>query len=241
MTTPEREVLESALTRYVLGELPPGEARALERRLSSDPVLAAELHRLEQAFDSISYSAAAEPPPALRERVLSAASAPRTARVTRIGRQPWPAALAALAASVALAIGIDDYRVRHELRALELHREVTQTLQQPNLVLSFDLYGTGSHAGSSGAAVLDLDAKRAAVVVRGLPALPQDRVYRLWALVGEVPVPCGDFNPDASGRITRQFAIPVEQYTEPVRQLLVTVESSVPAPRPEGSPVMVSS
>jgi anti-sigma-K factor RskA len=240
MNTPEREAIESALARYVLGELPPEEARALEQRLSAEPELSAELRRLERAFGLVGYSAAAEPPPALRERVLAAAAAPRAARVARISR-PWPAALAALAASVALAIGIDDFRVRRELRELELQREVTQTLQQPNVVLSFDLRGTGSHTGSLGAAVLDLDAKRAAVVVRGLPALPDDRVYRLWALVGEETVPCGDFNPDPSGRVTRQFAIPVQEYTEPVRQLVVTVESSAPASRPEGPSVMVGS
>jgi anti-sigma-K factor RskA len=237
MTTPEREALENVLTRYALGELPRDEAHALERKLSADPELAAELRRLERAFDLLSYSAAVEPPPALRERVLGAAAAHKAAHVTRIAR-PWSSALAALAASVALAIGIDDYRVRGDLRELELHREVTQTLQQPNLVLSFDLRGTGSHTGSAGAAVLDLDAKRAAVVVRGLPVLPSDRVYRLWALVGEEPVPCGDFNADASGNVTRQFAIPVQQYTEPVRRLVVTVESSAPASRPEGPSVM---
>lgn len=243
MTPLEQEDLGNSMTAYVLGELSPEEARALERRLASDPAGVAELIRLKHTLGLLSVAAVAEPPPGLRGRVLRAAAtaagagAERLVRGRGIGR-PWGAALAALAASIALAVGVDDYRVRRELSLL---REVTHTLQQPNVVLSFELRGTGAHGAAFGTAVLDLDAKRAALVVRDLPALSGDRVYRLWALVGTKQVPCGDFNADARGRVTRQLAIPVQEYTEPVRRLTVTVEPSAPASQPIGSTVMRSS
>lgn len=244
MTPLEQEAIEDVLTAYALGELSPQEASALERRMASDPALAAESLRLKRTLRLLSYAAVEQqPPPGLRDRVLGSLAGAESSGARRVagadrGRRAWGGVVAALAASVALAIGVDDHRVRRELSLL---REVTRALQQPNVVLSFELRGTGAHGGAFGTAVLDLDAKRAALVARDLPALPSDRVYRLWALVGTKQVPCGDFNADAHGRVTRQFAIPVQEYTEPVRRLIVTVEPAAQASHELGSTVMVSS
>ncbi len=91
-----------------------------------------------------------------------------------------------------------------------------------------------------GTAVLDLDAKRAAVVIRGLPKLPAGQVYRLWARVGDGTVPCGQFNADEHGTVVSQFTIPVDAYTSPVRQLFLNVEPAEQGPQPVGRTVMTS-
>src|SRR5260370_936315 len=79
---------------------------------------------------------------------------------------------------------------------LQRQQDVATTLQQPNVVRQFALHGSGI-SPARGTVVLDLDAKRAAVAIRGLPKLPAGQVYRLWARVGEGTVPCGQFNADA--------------------------------------------
>jgi hypothetical protein len=79
------------------------------------------------------------------------------------------------------------------------------------------------------------------VVIRDLAPLAGDEVYRLWALIGEKAVPCGKFRPDARGDVKSQFAIPVDAYTAPVRQLILTVEPASLPPAPVGRTVMASS
>ncbi len=234
-TAEEQEALRDMLIAYCLGELLLGEAEEFERRIARDAALAEELAGIRRTLALLPYAAISDPPPGLRSRVLAAAEA---IAIGSRRRRPWGAALAALAATVALAIGLDDYRMRRELA---LQQEVTRALQEPNIVLSFALHGAGASAGAEGRAILDLDAKKAALVVRSLPELPRDRVYRLWALVGDKEVACGQFDAGPGGNVIRQFAIPVHEYTAPVRKLIVTVEPRTPATRPLGPTVMVSS
>jgi hypothetical protein len=144
-----------------------------------------------------------------------------------------------VAALLAIVFAWDGYRLRQELR---LQQEVTTLLQQPNVLLSFSLEGTEKLGGAVGSVVLDLDAKKAAVVIRGLPTLPADQVYRLWALLKKGDkVPCGQFNTNAQGAVSSQLSIPVDAYTSPVVQLIVTREASSAPLRPVGPTVMVSS
>jgi len=146
----------------------------------------------------------------------------------------WSRFAAAAAAVLALAFGFDAYRVR---RDLALERELTATLHEPNVVRSFALAGTG---GAYGTVALDLDAKRGAVVVKGLRALPPGERYRLWAQVGERSVFCGEFGASAAGTIVAQFPVPVESYTAPIAKLFLTRESAPRGPTPAGPTVMES-
>jgi len=127
------------------------------------------------------------------------------------------------------ARALDNYRVRQELR---LQRTVTAMLQQPNIVLSFALHGTGTGSGALGKVALDLDSGKGAVAIERLPALPAGQVYRLWALVGEKNVPCGDFGVNSEGRVVTQFPIPVDSYTAPIAKLFLTVEPTAAPPEP---------
>jgi anti-sigma-K factor RskA len=228
--------------QYVLGELSPAEAGAFEARLAADATLADEVRQLRNTLDLMPYASVTEPPPALRAMVLQAAQAQATpvrpsttARPAR--RVVWSRFAAAAAALLALALGLDGYRLRREL---DLQREVTSMLQEPNIVRSFRLAGTGSAGRAFGAVTLDLDAKKGAVALRGLPALPAGRVYRLWARVGEQDVPCGDFATGGDGAVRAQFRVPVESYTAPIARVFVTVEPHEASDRPSGPTVLQS-
>ena len=243
---------QELMIEYVLGELPRADAEAFEREIAADATLAAEVQRLRNTLDLMPYAAVTEPPPELRASVLQAAvqqaaeqqptgqrvrsvAAPTAARPAR--RVVWSRFIAAAAAAIALALGFDSYRLRTEL---QVEREVTAMLQEPNVVRSFALAGTGSAGRAFGAVTLDLDAKKGAVALRNMPALPADQVYRLWARVADKAVPCGDFMAAADGTIRAQFRVPVESYTAPIANLFVTVEPRAATGDPTGPQVMTS-
>ncbi len=226
--------------RYVLADLSPAEAQEFERALAADPALAAQVARLAATLDQLPYAKLIEPPARLRARLLAAA---QTARVSgaldRLRGLAWSRGLAAAAALAAVLIAVDDRRVRRELALL---RDTAQLLQQPNVVLPFPVEATVSGSNAFGSILLDLDAKKAAVVLRGLPPLAEDEVYRLWAqLADRKLVPCGDLSPDDHGAVMLQIPIPVDAYTSPVRRLIVTREAAAPAAQPQGPRVMESS
>src|SRR5437667_9212524 len=189
---------------YVLGELSREDAATFERRLAGDPELAEEVRRLRATLGLLPFATVTEPPPHLRARVLAAGRASAPARTSAPRRVVWSRFAAAAAAVVALAFGFDAYRVRRELG---LERELTRMLEEPNVVRSFALAGSG---GAYGTVALDLDAKRGAVVLRGLRALPTGERYRLWARVGDRSVFCGELAASAAGTIVAQFPVPVE-------------------------------
>lgn len=236
----DRDTLEEMMTRYVLGDLGQDEAVAFERRLAEHPSWAEEVRSLQRTFHLLPYAVVVEPPPHLRARILRSVRLAGQPRVTPIiTRLSWQRIVGTMAAGVMIVLGIDDYRLRREL---DVEHDVAATLQQPNVVLSFSLRGTGTTAWQVfGHVLLDLDAEKAAVVIRGLPALPADQVYRLWAQVGTEKVPCGQFNANSKGVAVIQLPIPVDAYTAPVSQLIVTRESAAASPRPVGPTVMVSS
>ena len=219
---------------YVLGELSHEDAATFERRLAGDPELAEEVRRLRATLGLLPFATVTEPPPHLRARVLAAGRASAPARTSAPRRVVWSRFAAAAAAVLALAFGFDAYRVR---RDLALERELTATLHEPNVVRSFALAGTG---GAYGTVALDLDAKRGAVVVKGLRALPPGERYRLWAQVGERSVFCGEFGASAAGTIVAQFPVPVESYTAPIAKLFLTKEATPRGPAPAGPTVMES-
>jgi anti-sigma-K factor RskA len=232
--------LQERAAQYVLGELGPAEAAELERRLAADPELAREVEALHRLVGLLPLGAAVEPPPALRARVLAAAES-RTGVAAPAPRRPAsrlvPRLIGAVAAVVALALGLDAYRARRELA---LERELRAALQEPNVVVTFALAGRGEMQGASGRVSLDLDARRGAVVFEGLRPLPADRVYRLWAAVADQMVPCGTFQATAEGRVVAQFAVPVDAYTAPIGRLVLSVEPVALPPAPAGPVVMES-
>lgn len=248
MTTPEGNGGDDGV-RYVLGEMDAAEARAFEARLGADAALAAEVRRLRGVLGLLPLATATPPPPGLRDRILAAAErrSRRAAPATPVAAKPaprrpaprlvWSRFAAAAAAALALAFGLDAARTRREL---SLQRELTSALQEPNVVRTFRLAGTGRADDAYGTVALDLDAKRGAVVLKGLPPLPAGRVYRLWAQVDDRAVPCGDFGVRPDGGVTAQFVVPVETYTAPLGSLFVTVEPDPPPPAPTGERVLES-
>jgi hypothetical protein len=240
---------EEQAVRYVLGEMDAAEARAFEKQLADDAVLAGEVRRLRSVLGLMPLATITEPPPSLRARIVAAsearvrsASAPPVPAPRAIERRParrvvWSRFAAAAAAALALAFGLDAARTRREL---SLERELASALHEPNVVQTFRLASTAGAGGGFGTVALDLDSKRGAVVLKGLPVPPSGRVYRLWAEVAGRAVPCGDFHTTPDGGVTAQFPVPVETYTAPLGKLFVTEEPEPPPGAPSGRRILES-
>jgi anti-sigma-K factor RskA len=235
VTPPRDPSAQELAADYVLGQLSREDAVTFERRVAEDPDLAEEVRRLRATLGLLPMAKVTEPPAHVRARVLEAGARPSARSTTHAPRRiVWSRLAAAAAAVLALTIGLDAYRVRRELA---LQRELTATLHEPNVVRSFALAGTG---GAYGTVALDLDAKRGAVVLKGLRTLPAGERYRLWAQVGDRSVFCGEFGATPEGAIVAQFPVPVESYTAPIAKLFLTKESTPRGPVPAGPTVMES-
>jgi len=229
------DVQEDLAVQYVLGELPAADARALERRMQQDAVLAAEVRRLRDTLHLLPYATVAEPPPDLRGKIIAAAEAEHRRRgPSRAPRRVvWSRFAAALAASLALALGLDAHRTRQELM---LQQQVASLLLEPNVVRAFAISGEGAF----GRVALDMDSQRGAVVLERVASLPQGKTYRLWAQVADKAVPCGDFGVLPDGRVRAPFRVPVGAYTAPIEKLFVTIEPVGSGETPTGPVVMQS-
>lgn len=247
MNDPEkREALQDLLAQLAVSEpLSPAETEQLTHAIERDPSLALEAAGLERAFHSLAFTAQAAPPPRLRARLLEsirrAAAQPQPTRASQRWLQSWRYAAAA-SVTLAFVIGggflvLDDLRLR---RTVEMQSLAIAMLSEPNIVMSFSLRGKGRGDNASGIVLFDLDRKRASIAVSNLPALPPGQTYFLWAKLESGQVPCGAFQLTSAGHLLNQFSIPVDSYTSPIEQLVLTIEKRSDAVVQDGPVVMES-
>lgn len=179
---------------YALDALDREEREAYEEHLAGCERCQAELAALWETTEALAVAASGpEPGAALRERILAAARAephvvvPLQARRSRA--VPVLAATAALAAVVALAVGLWAAGVSSELdearSALERERATAAVLADS------DARSVPLQAGR-GRLVVASDGQ-AVVVLAGLEPAPEGRTYQLWI------VPGGDIAAATSG------------------------------------------
>jgi anti-sigma-K factor RskA len=237
---------QELMAGYALGNLSSEEAEELQQLLDTHPELTVELDRFQDVLALVPYALPeAELPPKLRHNILHAAQLgdinsllrPKRARslssrfsLARMG--------AAVAAVLAVALAIDNYRLR---QTVQTNEAIIASLQQPNAQV-FALQGTENATGASGSLVVNPDNQIAIVLVQNLPKLPIGEAYRLWALVdGETqPIYCGQFNPQSSQTDTVQWNVPTDACSANVSQMLITAESTAAPPVPAGPLVLRS-
>ena len=151
-------------------------------------------------------------------------------------RRIWLQAAGAIAAVVAIALFLDNYRLRQNLQA---EQAIVATFQQPDSVV-YTLRGTDKAASAAGSLVVNSSHKTAVVLVQNLPALPDGQAYRLWAIAkgATKPTYCGQFNNNRTGTV--QWALPEAVCSASAPQMLITAESATAPLVPAGPLVMKS-
>lgn len=257
------EHLHDLAGAYVLGALDAADRTAFERHRRECAACIAEVRGLQPVADAMACAVPIhDPPAALRERVLRAATgrAPRVARTRMIGGgfdARWLAAAAA--AIVALGLGVYVVQLRDRLAVVERRldeassrvataerqaadfqraaldaRMTTLVLGAPDL-LRVDL---GSPAGTPAKGRAFWSRSRGLVFTAvDLPRLAPGKVYQLWIVGPQAPVSAAIFEPDAAGRATAVVE-PAPSLPDPAA-FAVTVEPAGGVPQPTGDKVLV--
>ncbi|MBC7972223.1 MAG: anti-sigma factor [Verrucomicrobia bacterium] len=168
--------------------------------------------------------------------IREAAEADRSRVVPLRRRNGWLQAAGAIAALAAIALLVDNYRLRQSVQA---DQAIVATLQQPDSIV-YSLKGTEKAVSASGSLVVNSSDKTAVVLVQNLPALPDGQAYRLWAIPkgATKPTYCGQFNNNRTGTV--RWSLPEAVCSASVPQMLMTAESTTAPPVPAGPLVMKS-
>jgi anti-sigma-K factor RskA len=183
MTSPDVHALTGA---YVLDAVPDLERVAFERHLAECGACAQEVRELRETAARLGRSAAAEPPPWLKSRVLARVSEVRQQppdQVPRAGRDrtraPWALRLVSAAAAVLLivagALSVIVVRQQSELGDTRTYASILQAGDAK--------VGTGPSDGGGSMIVLASRSQgRALVITKGMPAPEAGKTYQAWFL-----------------------------------------------------------
>ena len=221
---------------YALDALEPGERDAYEAHLSECERCRDELASFLQTTEALAVAATGpSPAPELRERILTTARAePQVVVPIDVGRRralPVVATVAAVAAAVAVALGIWAVHLSHDLgatrSALERQRSTAAVLADPG---SREI---GLEAGE-GHLVVDADG-RAVLVLDGLGAAPAGKTYEAWIIEQGAARPAGTFGGRAGVDV-----VDVDGVVGRGDVVAVTVERAGGASKPTSSPIAAS-
>jgi anti-sigma-K factor RskA len=212
---------------YALNALAPDEERAYEEHLRHCARCREELVDLQEAAAALSYLAEAPAPsPDLGDRIVAAAIAERPSVVPLRRRWATPAlgAVAAVAAGVAIALGIWASSLSDDLSASEEALALVADQNAQRVPVS----------GANGTLVVAEDGT-AALLFNDLDRAPDGKTYQVWVIEGETPVPAGIFD---GGEATS--VVPVEETVTPGSVVAVTVEAEGGVELPTTDPFAVA-
>jgi anti-sigma-K factor RskA len=207
---------------YALDALDERERAEYEAHLATCESCRTELSSLQESAAALAYSVPAPAPPAqLRERVLEQA---RSEGSNVVALRPHRVnyalgAVAAVAASIAIALGIWNAMLLSE-------RDDRSVLTNPDARV-IELPEQGPIAGRLH---VDTDGE-ATLVVDSMPTAP-DKDYEIWVIEGETPRPAGVF--DGGRRIVR-----LSRPVPPGASVAVTLERNGGVQRPTTQPLFV--
>jgi anti-sigma-K factor RskA len=197
---------------YALGILSPEERRAFEAHLAGCDACRADVRAYTEVAAALAHAApAAEPPRALRDRVLAEAQRVRPigagTRAVPRARLPWLAAAAALL--LAMGGAVATWRLSARVHDLERGIAARDSVHAADSAAMELLTGpdvnvvslAGTNRAPSARIVWNHALNRFVVFAFDLPAAPAGRTYQLWAIAkGHAPLSMGAFNTDAQGR-----------------------------------------
>lgn len=203
------EEFQQLAAGYVLEDLSPEEIEQMECMLLLNPELRKELRIFQETMGMLSFDAPPmQPPDRLRQKTLDAAAASLSRSqmsevTTHRPSQVWVKIVAAIAAAIAVLLGIDNFRLRQDLSVAQNSNveKVAALLQSGNDSRLVAL--TGQENNSAGTLLFRKGKWQEVVLsLRDLPPLPAGEVYRLWlSLDNNQTIFCGEFNTKPNGSV----------------------------------------
>ncbi|MEM7553277.1 MAG: anti-sigma factor [Cyanobacteria bacterium P01_A01_bin.84] len=270
------EHIKNLTAGFVVDDLSPQEAEEFRLLLLENPELITEVEDLQEVLRQVLDGfTEVEAPAHLLPNILEQAEAsvreniidPRIqfkqtnktnkTNKTRLGLLSIsPTKIAAsIAALFVLILGIDNYRLRHNLGIVtadnqQLRQDINQAQIVKNLLQNsqtrlFSLQGVSSTKPGSGRVIINPEQQKAVMLFQNLPAPPPGYVYMLWTIVASEKISCGKVKPYSWGKTSYELKFTNELYKEfydpKFSGLLVTLEADPNVSRPMGTVVMQSS
>jgi anti-sigma-K factor RskA len=173
----DHETIHELTAAYALDALDADDRTSFEEHLANCQRCREEVAELAGVAGALAYGVApADPPPALRERILEAARAERPNVVALRPRWASPvAAAAAVAACAAIGLGVWNISLHDDLAG-----DRSGVLRSVPLI------------GGSGSVVVDRDGA-GALVLSKLSSAPAGSTYEAWVIQGRSASPAGLF------------------------------------------------
>jgi Anti-sigma-K factor rskA len=207
------------LAGYLLGDLTPAEMTAVEELLATDLAAQQELEELQSLWHlmPLSLPTTPEPSPELRNRILAATQAP----VKRFSwKILWMAATAGAIATCA-GLGWQNQQLQQQLATAqqEVKNQVALLNQSDNRLLP--IKAMDNHSAVTGSLVMSPASGQAVLALQKVPKLPPGKIYRIWAILENGEMACGDFTPDAQGQVFMK--LPLTKWSK-AKTVMVTIE-----------------
>jgi len=191
------------LPAYALGSLDAASATRLEDHLARCPSCRAVLREYQEVTRLLPLALpAARPPGTARSELLSRVGSDtrRSRRVIALWkRTPVRLATAAVAAVLAVAIGVGVWSVTREDAPNDPASVVEQLESSPD-VRVVSMAGSQNAPGAVGQLIIKPDAHQAGLIASGLPTLKHDHCYQVWFVRPDgTRVSGGIFWPDDTG------------------------------------------
>ena len=235
------EEYKEMIPARALSALDTAEAQALNEHLENCDECRKELEEWQATAAALALTPnAAEPSPAVRERILKEVrdelSIPQVIPFRATSRNIWTSfgslgAMAAVVLLTALIVGLavlwkQNLAIRDELAR---SREFVELVTTPGARVS-ELKGVELGAGATASLAYDQNG-RAVLVANKLPTPPQGKAYQLWFIVGDKPpMPGKTFSPDNTGKGLLKDQVPKEALDSAVFAITVEPEGGVSAP-----------
>ncbi len=116
----------------------------------------------------------------------------------------------------------------------EIQSQQVLLRQSGNKLLAIN--GMDAGGSSTGSLIMSPAMDTAVLALQKVPALPEGKVYRMWAVMGDDEMACADFVPDKSGQVFQKVSVKEWQSAKTV---VVTIEAAKQSPMPEGDAVMM--
>jgi anti-sigma-K factor RskA len=232
---------------YGLGALDGDELIQFEAHLAACPVCDGHIRETKENLAVIARSLTPlAPPPQLKSRLLHQINpvvAPPVREKTRSRWFPWSISAGAFAAAGLLfMLTWNLYTTRQELQRLQkevasiqagstLHETSIQFLSDPH-ARSAHLKGLAPSPDAMGHLLWNPETGKGVLITMGLPKNTPDKVYELWAIAGDQPVPAGTFSVEDKPHTL--LKIPSLPQGKSFDKFAVTLEPAGGVPKPTG-------
>ncbi|HLC42619.1 MAG TPA: anti-sigma factor [Methylomirabilota bacterium] len=239
---------------YALGALDEEERARFEAHLAAGCSVCE--NRLRETGEALSLLPKSleplPPPPSVKARLLAQIGSRAAARTARVRQRtqwlPWGIGAGALvAASLLFMVGWNIIATRQEIQSLEgrvaqLRKDLAQ--REETVRLLFDpevrlvqLSGLEPSPGAQARLFWNPVSRTGVLFTTGLPSIPSEKAYELWAIAGKEPLPAGVFTVEAGGRAL--FRLPPLPEGVSFDKFAVTVEPAGGVPKPTGPMVLL--